>query len=1501
MTPPGGPTWVWTITDKHDSTGEREHVVLLQSDPQLGHIVDTITLKAFGGADALYNFEYDIDNVENCYKREAGSGNPTAPFTPLLAGITLPESAGSYDFTDGSGNARYHKIGCVSSLPGALLGMRLPTRGQVEWDYGGYLFPAERAGTASVGVKRRRTLDHAGTLEGQWFYENETASYDVGQGDQPLETRTHITYPTGDCTKHYFSAEPNDTAWQYGLPFSNREPGIGSLKISTEVFESNSGGASPTCSGSVLRTSYVEYEPDAPAPINPNNGRLDVYNVNRRLLTARTDFDDNRHAETAMSDFDGLGHYRTTETAGDFPSGNVREVFTDYNPDLGTYNPNGHPGWPAEAFSPPSHSDPWVLGTFGARETTEGDTARELFCFVPSTGFLLWRRTLVDPPNPGNDVVAFFDPGGSGNISEEFHYGGDVAGAPSIDCPASGEPLPSPPSGETYRLDHRYQHGVLRRTRYLDAGGGSLGFWVLDRDIDQSTGLIAASRDTAEIQTTFTYDRLDRLTRSEPPAAQGAATQYTYTAASGATPAQINITQQRNPGGSSLASSIVLFDGLGRVTGELRQLPSGSFNRRNTSYNERGWKSSVSELEPSTPGPTNFTQLLDYDPFGRPGRIVAPDGHEVLLDYSGVSKVERTVTVGFGSGPEMASTTTEEFDRQGRLWRVTEPAGVSGAPVTTTYGYDEGNRLDSVSMTDGATAQQRLFDYDKRGFLQSEQHPEKGVSGNGTVTYGAYDARGHAGQKVDGSNDLEFEYDRAERLLAVRDLSSGRMEKEFAYASDNDPGPPFSYRQGKLERVTRHNYLTAFGNTDVEISEVYAYGGVGGRVSKRVIERGDGGATPVPFFAQEFSWTELGDLDELTYPSCVIAAGNECTGNPGPAKVVDHNYVNGFLTGITGYATIGYHANEMLASIAHANGVTEVWDQDPDSMRGPARIRTTGVTGGQNFDTGSYAYDGAGNVTAMGADAFTYDEVSRLATGSAMGGQVSESYEYDAFGNRIRATTSSIGHRGIPTDPTTNRLLDTPERPVTYDDRGNVSEWGSADYQYDPFDMLSRHDDGARNLTYVYTADDERIITIVHPPSAVSETWTLRDLDATVLREFFRSPSVDATWQKDTVQRQGQVLATHTAAGRRDAHLDHLGTIRLWTGPSGSSPIHHTYHAFGEEVMDTADGQALRFTGHERDLYASGGCSGTTTVNGETITTGKRRFGCDELTSDNTTIATPQEVRFVAGDRVALSNFTVQLGSNFVVELDGYLNSDNQDLDYMHARYCSPGIGRFLSVDPAGESADPRKPQSWNRYSYVQNRPLSFIDPTGEILFFFSSSDDNLEELEGLANQDLVGVDLVIGQTGKASLVANNEFGPPTPEQAAFADVLQTAIDSTSNIGLNVTRNDPMALVGNLLGDIDIADMAMLQGTISGFAGALAHEVAEQSFLQTLSPRPSKDQLRTDPSRPSHLAGIAAQSAAAGARRIRTTATGQLRAIDFSGGKSVTFIVRDGNIIKVVK
>ncbi len=68
--------------------------------------------------------------------------------------------------------------------------------------------------------------------------------------------------------------------------------------------------------------------------------------------------------------------------------------------------------------------------------------------------------------------------------------------------------------------------------------------------------------------------------------------------------------------------------------------------------------------------------------------------------------------------------------------------------------------------------------------------------------------------------------------------------------------------------------------------------------------------------------------------------------------------------------------------------------------------------------------------------------------------------------------------------------------------------------------------------------------------------------------------------------------------------------------------------------------------------------------------------------------------------------------------VDRSFTGENQDTisglyDFMF-REQSPGQGRWISPDPAGMGAvSLTDPQSWNRYAYVSNSPLTSIDPLG--------------------------------------------------------------------------------------------------------------------------------------------------------------------------------------------
>jgi len=56
---------------------------------------------------------------------------------------------------------------------------------------------------------------------------------------------------------------------------------------------------------------------------------------------------------------------------------------------------------------------------------------------------------------------------------------------------------------------------------------------------------------------------------------------------------------------------------------------------------------------------------------------------------------------------------------------------------------------------------------------------------------------------------------------------------------------------------------------------------------------------------------------------------------------------------------------------------------------------------------------------------------------------------------------------------------------------------------------------------------------------------------------------------------------------------------------------------------------------------------------------------------------------------------------------------DATGLDYAWNRYYSSTLGRLLSPDPKKRSMHPTRPQSFNRYAYVMNDPVTRNDPSG--------------------------------------------------------------------------------------------------------------------------------------------------------------------------------------------
>jgi RHS repeat-associated protein len=326
--------------------------------------------------------------------------------------------------------------------------------------------------------------------------------------------------------------------------------------------------------------------------------------------------------------------------------------------------------------------------------------------------------------------------------------------------------------------------------------------------------------------------------------------------------------------------------------------------------------------------------------------------------------------------------------------------------------------------------------------------------------------------------------------------------------------------------------------------------------------------------------------------------------------------------------------------------------------------------------SGTYLYDTSGNIYAIGVAGdtgspvqhrYAYDQVSRLTEADTTSAPLSnnESFEYDPYGNITKhvvgATTTLLS-----VVSSTNRFTTGSPSPYTYDPVGNLASDAEATYAYDPFSMLQEKDyQNKLPEYYIYTASDERIGVKYGNATDGTTMWSIRDFGGNVLRQYEghdNQPTMAWRWVEDYVYRDGQLLAAERVAeegGRRHFHLDHLGSPRLVTAQSNTNNemSEHDFAPFG---METNPLWQETVGGFDRE----------------------------------------DPKRFTGHERDYAS--------------DGQLQTTRY-LDYMHARFYSPGAGRFLSVDPVMNTKRAAgHPQAWNRYAYVLNNPMRLIDPTGK-------------------------------------------------------------------------------------------------------------------------------------------------------------------------------------------
>ena len=139
----------------------------------------------------------------------------------------------------------------------------------------------------------------------------------------------------------------------------------------------------------------------------------------------------------------------------------------------------------------------------------------------------------------------------------------------------------------------------------------------------------------------------------------------------------------------------------------------------------------------------------------------------------------------------------------------------------------------------------------------------------------------------------------------------------------------------------------------------------------------------------------------------------------------------------------------------------------------------------------------------------------------------------------------------------------------------------------------------------------------------------------------------------------------------------------------------------------------------------------------------------------------------------------------------GKEEDEDTGLHYFEARFYDAGVGRFMGVDPwVGDESDP---QTLNKYSYVVNRPLVAVDPSGEVVVFitgWSGRGDDMENLQQQFNQKF------------------HSQGLEAPQSKIFAHGQQKAARGFINEAISNNPDEPLVIIGHSFGGDSSIELA---------------------------------------------------------------------------------------------
>ncbi|MFF5230211.1 RHS repeat-associated core domain-containing protein [Dactylosporangium sp. NPDC000521] len=808
--------------------------------------------------------------------------------------------------------------------------------------------------------------------------------------------------------------------------------------------------------------------------------------------------------------------------------------------------------------------------------------------------------------------------------------------------------------------------------------------------LEPTRGLTVQDTDVNNQTTTQAYDALGRRTGVWVPGRAlnlGANEKYAY-GVSKTAPLTVSTWNLNDDGSYRL--QVEFFDARTRPRQTQTATPVGGRTVTDSFYDSHGWvvKTNAAYYDASSEPTTTMLDMVGKDQQVPSQELTTFDGLgrkvQVTALYKGqVRDVTRNVHGGdrvTSIPPTGGTPTTTVSDARGRTTQllhytsmptVNGPVVSGGNPVQMTYGYDRRGNQDRITDNQG-NSWRTVFDI--RGRAVQKIDPDAGTS------YTRYDEHGNVTSSTDSrGNTTTSVYDKLARKVAEYDgpTTSSPLSARWTYDSVTVPNgigrlsAQFSYDGTGAVYETRTTGYTVRGNptgTTVVIPATPANGSLAGTYT---------------FTSQYTATNEL--LQKTLFPS----------GGGLPAETVNRTYTATDLpSGIgsalgpyvdsTRYTPFGQVSQTKFGfGTTNVSWATYIYDEHDGKLLNTYIDRSG--TGASRINDLTYTYDAFGKIEKIGSarnsgaatetQCFTYDLLGRLTTAWTatdqcavnLGGGGSDatvgginpywtSWTYNTIGDRTKEVQHGLA--GVADTTTT----------YTYPGAGNAQPHTvSAETVTGP--------GGTRTRTFQYDTDGNTVGRTTPERGTQTLTW-------------------DGGGRLDTVKTGTTVNAQYV--------YDADGDLLLQRNPSANTT---TLYLPGQEL--TLNTSTNTVSG--KRYYAA--TDGTLCVRSATTSTAYSYLFNDKLGTATMTL----DYRGQNPSWRAYTPFGAPRGTQPATWPDthGYLGKPTDattGYTVLGARHYDPVSGRFASVDPVLNTADPNQ---LGGYSYAGNDPVNRSDPEG--------------------------------------------------------------------------------------------------------------------------------------------------------------------------------------------